>query len=90
MQALALWLVQQPGHIAWVGLAHLAVWLLLRGAPACNRFWVPGLLWLGYAAWEWLVMVKSPEADIRVDLMLIWPLLALAMLWAGYRALKPR
>lgn len=85
MEVLSRWLVQQPVHIA---LGFVAVWALgrltvLRTLP---RAWVPALLWAAYAAWEALVLMKTPEADIRVDLLLIWPLLGVAMLWAGYRA----
>ncbi|WP_162560004.1 hypothetical protein [Methylotetracoccus oryzae] len=49
---------------------------------------VPALVWLAYAAWEWLVLVKSPEANIRVDCLIIWPLLALLTLWAAVRAFR--
>ena len=44
--------------------------------------------WLAYAGWEWLVLVKSPEANIRVDLLLIWPVIGLTTLWALVRAAK--
>ena len=50
---------------------------MLRGVPKANVLWVPTALWLAYAGWEWLVVTQSPEANIRVDLMLIWPVLAL-------------
>jgi hypothetical protein len=33
------------------------------------------MAWLLFAGWEWLVMLVSPEANIRVDLLLIWPIL---------------
>jgi hypothetical protein len=88
---LSRWLVQQPAHIALVALGFVALWALcrvsvLRTLPRANVFWVPALLWAAYAAWEALVLMKTPEADIRVDLLLIWPLLGVAMLWAGFRA----
>ena len=44
--------------------------------------------WLLYAAWEWLVLTKTPEANIRVDLLVIWPVLAILSLWALFRALR--
>jgi len=74
-----------------IAAAHLALWALfratvLRTVPKTNVFWVPSVLWLAYAAWEWLVVTKTPEADIRVDLMLIWPLIAIVTLWALLRA----
>jgi hypothetical protein len=91
MELLASWLVRQPLHIALVGLVHLGLWLrlratLLRDSPKGNLLWLPALLWLAYAAWEWLVATATPDADIRVDLLLIWPILGLATLWAALRA----
>lgn len=47
-----------------------------------------GMAWLVYAAWEWLVLVKTPEANIRVDLLVIWPLLAMLTIWAVLRAFR--
>jgi hypothetical protein len=90
---LSRWLVAQPATILVVAAAHLALWALcrmtvLRNAPRANVFWVPALLWLAYAAWEWLVLVRTPEADIRVDLLVIWPALGIVMLWALLRAVR--
>jgi hypothetical protein len=60
-------------------------YLLLR-----NRAWVQGrrinalliaaTAWLGWAVWEWAVTTFSPEADIRVDLLLLVPLVVIASL----------
>lgn len=88
---LARWLVAQPAHILLVAAALAALWLLgratvLRNAPRANVLWVPALLWLAYAGWEWLVVTQTPDANIRVDLMLIWPVLGLATAWALWRA----
>ncbi len=44
--------------------------------------------WLAYDAWEWLVMTRTPEADIRVDLLVIWPILAILTVWFTFRALR--
>ncbi len=84
------WLVQQPAHILLVAAVNLALWAacratVLRTLPKSNVLWIPALLWLVYAAREWLVLVQSPEADMRVDLMLIWPFVGLATLWAFAR-----
>lgn len=46
------------------------------------------IAWALYAAWEWLVQVRTPEAIIRVDLMVIWPALALLSAWALFRAFR--
>lgn len=93
LEALAHGLVQQPDHILLIAAAHLALWAacratVLRNAPSANVLWVPALLWLAYAAWEWLVLVRTPEANIRVDLLVIWPALALVTLWALLRAVR--
>jgi hypothetical protein len=66
------WLLQQPGHSLAIAAAHLALWAVcratvLRNAPKANVLWIPAVLWIAYAAWEWLVLKKTPEADIRVD-----------------------
>jgi hypothetical protein len=44
--------------------------------------------WGLYAAWEWLVLIKTPEANIRVDLLLVWPVLAILSVWALSRAFR--
>jgi len=38
--------------------------------------------WLAFACWEFLVQAITPEANIRVDLLLIGPLLTGLGLWA--------
>lgn len=56
----------------------------LKGRPL---FAVAGA-WTVYALWEWLVMIWTPEANIRVDLLLIWPVLASFTLWGVYRLFR--
>ena len=46
------------------------------------------IAWGLYAAWEWLVQIKTPEANIRADLLVIWPFLAILSLWALFRAFR--
>jgi hypothetical protein len=93
MQALASLLVGKPLHVLVVSLAFLAGHLLLRfTALGSGRHPRPLLLaaagWAAYAAWEWLVNVRTPEADIRVDLLLIWPTLAIASIVAIWKAFR--
>ena len=33
----------------------------------------PALLWLAWGVWEWVIMQMSPGANIRVDLLIILP-----------------
>ena len=49
---------------------------------------VAACAWALYADWEWLVQVRTPEANIRVDLLVIWPALAIISVWALVRAVR--
>lgn len=53
----------------------------LRSPPG-----LAALLWAALALWEGVVMTISPQANIRVDLLLLWPPLLLATLWGLLRA----
>jgi hypothetical protein len=91
LELLSRWLIQEPAHILLVAAVNVALWAacratVLRTVPKSNLLWVPALAWLAYAGWEWLVLVKSPEANIRVDLLLIWPVIGLVTIWTFVRA----
>jgi hypothetical protein len=93
LEVLSRWLIQQPTHILLIAAVNMALWaacraMVLRTVPKSNVFWVPAATWLAYAGWEWLVLVMSPEANIRVDLLLIWPVIGLTTLWAVVRAAR--
>lgn len=93
MQTLASLLVGRPLHVLAIALAFVVAHTLLRstgtGSGAHPRaLLVVALGWMLYAAWEWAVLVRTPEADIRVDLLLIWPLLALLSIWFTIRAFR--
>ncbi len=93
MEFLAGLFVGKPLHIlavAGVFLAgHLALRLTALGAGRHPRaLLVAAGAWALYAAWEWLVRVRTPEANIRVDLLLIWPAIAILSGWAVYRSLR--
>jgi hypothetical protein len=92
---LAYWLVKQPLHILLIAVALAVLWGLLRRraryASRASALLAAAVAWLGYAGWEWWVLVKTPEADIRVDLLVIWPLVAIVTLWAILRvAMAPK
>jgi len=45
------------------------------------------LVWLGYAVYEWQVatgVLCDANCNIRVDLILLWPVLLIASLFASY------
>jgi hypothetical protein len=93
MQWLASVFVGRPLNIALVGAVFLAAYAVVgvraTGAGRPSRMLlVAAAAWLAYAAWEWLVEVRTPEANIRVDLLVIWPALATLSLWAVFRALR--
>ncbi len=44
--------------------------------------------WALYAAWEWLVQVRTPEANIRADLLVIWPVILVFTIWFAVRAFR--
>jgi hypothetical protein len=87
MDELSRFLVNQPLHVLLVSSVYVLLWLVFRFLKAGvirhpNALFVPAVFALMYAGWEWLITVKTPEADIRVDLLLIWPLQAMLTLWA--------
>lgn len=93
METLSALFVGRPLNILAVALAFLAGHLLLRlTSLGVSRHPRPLLFaaaaWALYAAWEWLVKARTPEANIRVDLVLIWPALLIVSIVAAVRALR--
>ena len=93
VEMLASLLVGKPANILIVSIAFFVVYLVPRFIAPVNRrrlrpLFIPSVAWGVYAAWEWLVQAKTPEANIRVDLLIIWPILAILSVWALYRSLR--
>jgi hypothetical protein len=93
METLASLLVGKPQNILVVAIAFLVGYLVPRFTALGNRrrfglLLIASVAWGVYAAWEWLVQAKTPEANIRVDLLVIWPMLAILSTWALYRVLR--
>jgi hypothetical protein len=93
MELLASMFVGKPQHILVVAGVFLAGYLALRfTAPDIARhpgsLLIASTIWGLCAAWEWLVQIKTPEANIRVDLLVIWPVLAIFSMWALYRTFR--
>jgi heat shock protein HslJ len=85
--------VGKPLNIVAVAAAFLALYAAKRYMNIGQRGharWplAAAIAWAAYAAWEWLVHVVTPEANIRVDLLLIYPVLALLSAWALFRAFR--
>lgn len=93
MEFLASLVVQRPLNILIVAAVFVAGYLALRltsfgDGKHASALLIPIIGWMLYAAWEWLVMVRTPEANIRVDLMVIWPVLLALSVWGIIRAFK--
>jgi hypothetical protein len=85
--------VGKPQNILAAAVVFLAGYLALRfTALGISRHPRPLLIasvaWVLYAAWEWLVQAKTPEANIRVDLLVIWPVLVILSAWALFRGFR--
>ncbi len=93
MQSLANLLVQKPLNILVVaavfGTAYMALRFSTLGVGKhASALLVPTAGWALYAAWEWLVMTRSPEANIRVDILLIWLVLLALTVWSVFKAAR--
>jgi hypothetical protein len=73
-------LIGRPLLILFVAL----LWELAALAlPRTRRpLFANALTWFAFACWEGLIQAITPEANIRVDLLLIAPLLLALGLWA--------
>jgi hypothetical protein len=83
--------VQHPARILALGSIFVFAWVVLRfGSPGvrANPLLWPAAYCLVFAGWEWLVMTRTPEANIRVDLLLVWPLLLVLTVWSLWRILR--
>jgi hypothetical protein len=93
VRLLASLFVAHPLNILVVAGVFLAAYLAVRFAALGNGrhprpLLIAATAWGLYVAWEWLVQTETPEANIRVDLLVIWPVLAVVSAWALFRALR--
>lgn len=93
METLTSLLVGKPQNILVVAIVFLLGYLIPRFfAPGKRRRFgsllIASVVWGMYAAWEWLVQAKTPEANIRVDLLVLWPSMAILSAWAPYRVVR--
>lgn len=85
--------IAKPLRAAVVAAVFLALYLLRRFMASGTGHASPWPLvaanaWAAYAAWEWAILLKTPDANIRVDLLVIYPVLAVLSAWALYRAIR--
>jgi hypothetical protein len=81
--------VAHPERIMAVATALLVMFGVLgraRDLWPWPLLWGAGL-WAAFAVWEWVV---SREANIRVDLFVIYPVLLITTVWVLVAGLRPR
>ncbi len=86
MQLLAIF-IAYPWAAMLVGIAFLVLFAHCRIVSAG----VAGLLWSGYAGYEYLMLTRvlcTGECNIRVDLLLIYPLLIVISICAIVRTMR--
>jgi hypothetical protein len=93
MDFLASVFVGKPLNILMVAAVFFLVYLIVKflvssASLHSSPFLVISIVWGVYAAWEWLVITQTPEANIRVDLLVIWPVLAILMFWQFVRVFR--
>lgn len=91
MDFLALLFVAKPFNILFVAVLFFGAYFILRSFDTVRQIrslLIVSIAWGLYAAWELLVQIRTPEANIRVDLLVIWPLLAMLSIWSLYRVFR--
>jgi hypothetical protein len=93
MQFLASLFVGKPLNILVVATVFFAGYFALRFTAIgvgrnLRMLLVAAVAWAVYAVWELLILLWTPEANIRVDLLVIWPVLAILSVWALFRLLR--
>ena len=93
MEFLASIFVGKPYNILIVSAVFFFMYLIFkfiinRSSKYVTPFLVISVAWGIYAVWEWLVITQTPEANIRVDLLVIWPLLAMLTFWQIIRVFR--
>jgi len=86
-------IVNKPFNILIIAALSFVGYLAMRFTGVCEgknaaALLVPTVDRALYAVWEWFVVIKSPEANIRVDLLIIWPVLLILSIWFVVKALR--
>lgn len=91
MNFLTFLFVAKPFNILVVAVVFFGAYFILRSFETVRQIrplFIASMAWGLYAAWELLVQIRTPEANIRVDLFVIWPLLAILSIWSLYRVFR--
>jgi hypothetical protein len=86
----------------WTTLLIVHPWIALLSATALALLWrstrsrtalVAAVLWVAYAGWEITVSEDRADANIRIDLLVIYPVLTVLTVlavWSGWPATRRR
>lgn len=93
MEILSSFFVGKPLNILAVAILFLLVCLVYRfrnlgSQKSNNALLVAVVAWVLYAVWEYLVQFWTPDANIRVDLIVIWVVLVILSVWAIYKSVR--
>ncbi len=93
MEFLSSLVVHKPLNILLVAALFFVGFLVMRftgygEGKRATALLVPTIGWALYAVWEWFIMIKDPNANIRVDLLVIWPVLLILSIWFVVKALS--
>lgn len=80
-------LIRYPGFAAVIGAIFVVLWAWRRVQASL----IAGLTWLIYSAYECAMFLRilcSGDCNIRIDLLLIYPLLLALSLYALFRYVK--
>jgi hypothetical protein len=80
--------VWHPERIAAVAAVFLVGFLLFRSSRRIHATWflAAALGWGAFALWEWYC--RTMKYNIRIDLFLIYPVLAIATVWCIIAAFR--
>lgn len=72
--------VEQPLLLLAIAALFFIAYFFTRNNPnlRAKALLAPAALWLLWAVWEWGILRFSPGADIRIDLLLIIPIVFIA------------
>ncbi|AUX84830.1 hypothetical protein C3F34_01240 [Acinetobacter sp. ACNIH2] len=71
-------LVAKPLSIFGIACIFFIGYLIVRNFShqhSAKYLGLTSILWLLYALWEFFVQLKSPDTNIRIDLLIIWPVI---------------
>ena len=80
-------------NILWIAIILFFVYFMLRfvfkdTALNSRPLITLSIIWTIYAVWELIVQTWSPESNIRIDLLIIWPILGVLTVWKLFKVFR--